>query len=261
MNTHDAFADLARYYDPLMSHVNYDRWFFTTTALADLVKEPIRHLDAACGTATLVTMLRKTGWDSMGSDLSPAMIQTGKKKDTALPLAVADLRGLPYRESFDIITCLFDSLNFLLEEEELAEAFVQLHGALRDGGILYADIITERMVTEHFEGQSWTEDNDGFTSRWASEYDKKKAIAESYVRINTGNTSVIRERVYDLPLVKRLLEKAGFDILAAFDAENWKTPRRRTTRVDLIAVKKGAPGIEKRFAKVAAQVRRLAFGD
>ena len=117
------------------------------------------------------------------------------------------------------------------------------------------------MVTEHFEGQSWTEDNDGFTSRWASEYDKKKAIAESYVRINTGNTSVIRERVYDLALVKRLLEKAGFDILAAVDAENWKTPRRRRTRVDLIAVKKGAPGIKKRFAKVAAQVRRLAFGD
>ena len=50
MSAPDAFGELARYYDPLMTHVNYDRWFFTVSALADLVEEPIRHLDAACGT-------------------------------------------------------------------------------------------------------------------------------------------------------------------------------------------------------------------
>ena len=113
---------------------------------------------------------------------------------------------------------------------------------------------------EHFEGQSWTEDNDGFTSRWSSEYDKKNAIAASYVRINTGNTSVIRERVYDLAVVTRMIEAAGFQILGTLDAENWKPPRRKTTRVDIVAVKRGAPGIEKRFKKAVAQVRQVALG-
>ena len=44
---------------------------------------------------------------------------------------------------------------------------------------------------------------------WASVYDKKQAIAESRVRVNTGNTSVIRERIHDPAVVKELLEEAG----------------------------------------------------
>ncbi len=261
MTQPDAFEDLARYYDPLMDHVNYDRWFFITAALAELAPTPFRHLDAACGTATLVEKLRKTGWDSMGVDLSPAMIHTGKKKDARLPLAVSDLRNMPFHESADLITCLFDSLNFLLEEDELARAFEQLYGALRPGGILYADVITERMVTEHFEGQEWDEDNDGFTSRWTSHYDHKRAIAESHVRVNTGIASVIAERIYPRELVEKLLVNAGFELLGVFDAESWKAPTKKTTRVDFVAVKAGGPSTKRDFEKVHAQVRGLVYAQ
>lgn len=261
MSAPDAFEELARYYDPLMEHVNYDRWFFTVAALAELISEPVRHLDAACGTATLVHKLRSTGWTSMGSDLSPAMIHAARKKDTGAPLAVANLLAMPFNGSFNLVTCLFDSLNFILDETDLARAFRELHGTLEDGGILYTDIITERMVTEHFEGQSWSEDNDGFTSRWSSVYDRKQAIAESRVRVNTGATSVIRERVHPPAMVEELIKQAGFQVLAVFDAENWKTPRKKTTRIDFVAVKNGPPGLAKRFQKVAKQVRQLACGE
>jgi SAM-dependent methyltransferase len=259
MNASDAFEDLARYYDPLMEHVNYDRWFFTTVALADLAPDNFRHLDAACGTATLVEKLRKTGWNSVGIDLSAAMVSAGKKKNARLPLAVSDLRALPFHESMDLVTCLFDSLNFLLEEDELAKAFRQLHGTLRPGGILYADIITERMVTEHFEGQDWEENNDGFTSRWTSHYDHRSGVAQSHVRVNTGASSVITERVYPQDVVEPMLRDAGFEVLGVFDAESWKAPRKKTTRIDFIAVIKGAPGLKKRFDKVVAQVREMVY--
>lgn len=261
MTAPDAFGELARYYDPLMEHVNYDRWFFTVSCLADLIGEPVRHLDAACGTATLVAKLRKTGWESMGTDLSPAMIHAAHKKIPTAPVAVANLLAMPFNGSFNLVTCLFDSLNFILDETDLARAFRELHGALADGGILYTDIITERMVTEHFEGQSWSEENEGFTSRWSSAYDRKHAIAESRVRVNTGATSIIRERVHAPAMVEELIKQAGFQVLAAFDADNWKTPRKKTTRIDFVAVKNGAPGVAKRFQKVAKQVRQLACGD
>lgn len=261
MSAPDAFEDLARYYDPLMEHVNYDRWFFTVSALAELVGDPVRHLDAACGTGTLLHKLRKTGWASMGTDLSPAMIHTARKKDSALPVGVANLLAMPFNGSFNLVTCLFDSLNFILDETDLARAFRELHAVLDDGGILYTDIITERMVTEHFEGQSWSEENDGFTSRWSSVYDRKQAIAESSVRVNTGATSVIRERVHAPAMVEELIKQAGFQILAAVDAENWKSPRRKTTRIDFVAVKNGAPGVAKRFQKVAKHVRQLTWGE
>lgn len=259
MTAPDAFEDLARYYDPLMNHVNYDRWFSITVALAEMLPPPFRHLDAACGTATLVQLLRQTGWDSAGVDLSPAMLRAARKRG-AFPLAASDLRALPFGASFDLITCLFDSLNFLLDEKGLAAAFRQFHGALADGGILYADIITERMVTDHFEGQEWVEENDGFQSRWASSYDKQRALAESRVQVNTGNVCTILERVFELPRVVALLEEAGFEILGTLDADNWKAPRKKTTRVDIVAVKNGDPGMERRFQKAAKQVRALVYG-
>ncbi len=255
----DVFEDLARYYDPLMEHVNYDRWFFITAALADLVPAPFRHLDAACGTATLVEKLRRTGWESIGVDLSPAMIAAGRKKDPRLPLAVSDLRSIPFVDSVDLVTCLFDSLNFLLDEKDLALAFQQLYGALRPGGVLYADIITERMVTDHFENQDWEENNEGFRTRWSSRYDHARNIAESRVRVNTGAASVICERVYPRERVEQLLEDAGFSVFGVFDAESWKAPSKKTTRVDFVAVKDPTPELKRRFTKVTAQVREMVY--
>ena len=261
MNSPDPFEDLARYYDPLMEHVNYDRWFFITVALAELLPSPFRHLDTACGTGTLVEMLRKIGWDSAGLDLSPAMVHAARKKDGKPPVAVADLRALPCSESVDIVSCLFDSLNFLLEEEDLQLALRQLYQVLRPGGILYADIITERMVTEHFEGQEWEEDNDGFSSRWRSHYDHTAGIAESHVRVNTGSTSVIAERVYSQEKVEAMLREAGFDLLGAYDAETWKPTGKKTTRIDFVAVKSPGTGLKRKFDKVVTQVRDWVYAQ
>lgn len=260
MSTRDAFADLARYYDPLMDHVNYDRWFTIVLALGELLERNPRHLDAACGTGTLARKLHQVGWDSSGVDLSPAMVREARRKCRDLPLAVADLCALPFVGAFDVVTCLFDSLNFLLSEDELARAFRSLHGSLRDCGIFYADIITERMVTEHFEGQEWVETNSGFQSRWSSSYDRKTAVAESRVQVNTGTVSPIRERIYDVQRVTALMEEAGFEILGSVDAESWKTPGRKTTRIDIVAVRNGAPGIAARFQKTARHVRALVGG-
>ena len=110
----DDFANLARYYDPIMEHVDYDRWFVITTTLAELAPDPFLHLDAGCGTGVLMGMLRKIGWSSVGIDLSLAMLQTGRRRRGSLPVAAADLRALPFRGAVDLMTCLFDSMNFLL---------------------------------------------------------------------------------------------------------------------------------------------------
>lgn len=260
MNTPDMFEDLARYYDPLMAHVNYDRWFTVTRTLGEMFGAPPRHLDAACGTGTLATMLRKTGWTSAGVDLSRAMVREGRRKESGLPAAVADLRALPFAGAFEMVTCLFDSLNFLLDEADLARAIAEFHGALRDGGLFYADIITERMVTDHFEGQEWVEANEGFRSRWTSSYDREHALAESFVQVNTGKVSPIRERIYPLDRVRDLLEQAGFEVLGAYDADHWRAPRKKTTRIDIVAVKNAPPGIDHRFKKTARQIRELVYG-
>ncbi len=252
----DAFEHLARYYDPLMAHVNYDRWQAVAEALAPLLPQPFIHVDAACGTGALIKRLRRAGWRSMGFDLSPSMLRAGRKGRAALPAVTADLRALPFR-NVDFITCLFDSLNFLLELDGLRQALREIADALRDGGLVYFDVVTERMVTEHFEDQRWTEKTGRLSSRWDSRYHRGSQVSETLVQVNRGPASAIRERMYPLEVVRTAAEDAGLEILGMFDATGWKKPTSKTVRADFVACKGDVRAYAKDFNKVAAHVRAL----
>ncbi len=253
--TYDAFRDLAPFYDRIMDHVNYDRWYVVAQALSRLLPAGFVHLDAACGTGRLLKRLRLDGWNSIGADLSFAMVHAGKKEGGECPAVAADLRALPLCDSVDYVTCLFDSINFLIEFRDLAQAFRSVGDALRDGGLFYFDVVTERMVTEHFEGQQWTEDNGRFSTTWRSQYDRHTAIADTHVRVNTGPSGTVRERIYLHEDIERALDFAGLSLLGAFDAHSWKAPGKRTVRIDYIAAKGDARVYAKRFKSIYNSVR------
>lgn len=243
------FDGIARHYDALMGFVNYDRWEVTSSVLADMLPAGFTHVDFACGTGVLVDTLRKRGWKSLGLDLSRAMLTSGRKDRGPLPIGCADLRACPLHESVDLATCLFDSLNFLLEPDHVELAFVQMAQALRPGGLLYADVVTERMIVDHFEGPEWTEKTGNFTMRWRTRYDRRTTTAETSLRLNTGPAHVFRERVYPLEFLLGCIDRAGLVLLGCYDAHGWKAPNPRTVRVDFVAVK---PPVDKALTKYPA---------
>lgn len=233
MSAEDAFAGLAGYYDPLMAHVDYTRWERIARRLAEQLPAGHAHLDVACGTGVLLTRLRAAGWNSVGVDLSRAMLQNGKRPRTAC----ADMRALPFGERFDLVTCLFDSVNFVVEEEGVQTAFNEFARVLRPGGMVYFDVVTERMVLKHFVGPEWSEDHGRFRSTWYTYYDKKRRIAQTHVRVGSGASSVIVERMHPLPVLNACLARAGLQLLARFDAEDHAAATGKSCRVDFIAVK------------------------
>ena len=246
MAGHDTFTDLARYYDRIMAHVDYERWYLVTLAVSQLAPRPCLHLDAACGTGTLVKKLRRIGWNSVGLDISLPMIRNGKKCSTGLPGGVADLRRLPLHESVDYLTCLFDSVNFLLKEEDIRAAFREVAGALRPSGVFYFDFVTERMVLDHFAGQKWTEENGGFHTTWDSRYDHRTRIADTRVQVGSGPGSVIRERIYEPNEIASALDAAGLRLLGMYDAESWRSVGKKTIRVWTSSPSKAKPAPSRR---------------
>lgn len=255
----DPFAELARYYDPLMAHVDYDRWFVVATAVAEALglKTPPRHLDLACGTGTLLARLRVAGWASYGADLSPAMLRIGRKARLLENLACADMTALPFRGCFDYVTCLFDSVNFLADDTALDAAFRAVADALAPGGLFYFDCITERMVTEHFAGQQWHETNKGFTSGWHSRYDPNTALAETRITINRRAPAIILEKIFSLERIAAAARDAGLEVLGSFDAESWRPPGKRSIRVDFVAGKQVSAETAKRFAAIAEDMQGM----
>lgn len=255
MSPVDDFRDLARYYDPLMEHVDYRRWVHTCLALGALLPGRPRHLDAGCGTGVLLKEMRAAGWDAFGIDLSAGMLHAARKGRRGLSLAQADLRALPFHGPFDIVTCLFDSINFLLTDGDIRTSIGQMAGALAPGGVLYFDVVTERMVTDHFEDQDWTETIGAFTARWASAYDHRDRIAETRIRINHGEASLIRERVYSNAFMEAACEAAGLKVLGVYDANTWRNPTEKSTRIDFVAMKDPPRGIGRRFQRVREAVQ------
>lgn len=247
MTPQDDFEVLSRYYDDIMSHVRYARWMGIVTELSAWLPRNFRHLDAACGTGTLLQHCRTAGWRSLGCDLSEGMLRTAQRKAGTLPLAQADLQALPCADSaFHLVTCLFDSLNFLLEEDALRAAIRECARVLAPGGIFYFDLVTERMVTDFYLGPEWVEDNGGFRTAWHTDYDRQSGIADTAVRINSGAAQHFRERMYPLRTFRDAVARSGLQLLVEVDAETWRAPRPGSTRIDMIAQRAGGNGISPR---------------
>ena len=256
MSDLDAFQELAPHYDAIMDHVDYDRWALTTQAIAECLDAKPVYLDAACGTGTLLGRMVPNHWRGYGVDLSRAMLATGRRlRDT--PTAAADLRALPFGPSFDLVTCLFDSMNFLLTPEDLHAGIAECGRVLRDGGILYFDAVTERMVLDHFAGQQWEEAIGHYSTVWDSRYSRRTKLSETAIRFSDGTAGTIRERVYPREEYEAAIDNAGLEMVLCVDAETWRRPRRRTARLDFIAVKRPPRGFRRRIAQCQKTVQAL----
>jgi len=133
----EAYGAFAYAYDKALG----ERFFRAVRRVLDdvLARYPTpthTHLDLACGTGLVVESFRGNGWRSVGLDASVEMLATARRR--ASPLVAGDFRALPLRTKFARITCLYDSLNHLLDRNDLVAAFRSVRAAMdRDSLFLF----------------------------------------------------------------------------------------------------------------------------
>lgn len=231
----DPFSTLARYYDVIMEHVDYSRWGQIAEHLTDACPRELRYLDVGCGTGVMLEFLQDVDRHCFGLDLSPAMVMQSKKNCPQAYISLGSMTKLPFKPTFHLITCLFDSLNFVLEEDAVVNSLQGFADSLLPGGLVYFDVVTERMVTEHFLGPEWSEQHGRFTSSWHTTYDRESHIATTRVTINGRDSNEMQERIYPIEWLMEEVRNTGLEVLACYDANTWKKPGRRTIRVEFIA--------------------------
>ncbi|HEU4889499.1 MAG TPA: methyltransferase domain-containing protein [Thermoanaerobaculia bacterium] len=96
------------------------------------------HLDLACGTGLVLKAFRERGWRSTGVDASLAMLQVAQRRVPRV--AAGDLRALPLRSKFARITCLYDSLNHMLDANDLAAAFRSVRTVMDHDSLFLFDV-------------------------------------------------------------------------------------------------------------------------
>ena len=137
---YDAFAP---FYDDFTSGSDYETW---TGHVLDLLSRLGRGgttvLDVACGTGKSFMPFLQRGFDVTGCDISAGMLAEAARKAPEVPLLQADARELPAIGRFDLVTCFDDSVNYLLEEDDLARAVASMAANLATGGTVLFDLNT-----------------------------------------------------------------------------------------------------------------------
>jgi ubiquinone/menaquinone biosynthesis C-methylase UbiE len=139
-----AYDALAPVYDLLTAGHDHAAWASQVEALA--LRAGLsgqRLLDVGCGTGSSARPMLARGYEVMGVDVSPGMLELARAKlGPDVRLELADMRALPALGAFDLIWSIADGVNCLLTVAELVAAFTGWRRNLAPGGVVVFDVDT-----------------------------------------------------------------------------------------------------------------------
>ncbi|NLA58359.1 MAG: class I SAM-dependent methyltransferase [Firmicutes bacterium] len=274
MKRAEAYEVLARYYDQLMDEVDYDYWCEYVLSLVERAEGGVglgggsledrgeppdsaswlrgkRVLDLACGTGQFAYRLQQRGLAVMAVDHSPEMLAIAEERARASGLEITficqDMRQLELPYEYDLILCLCDSLNYLLDVEDVALALEKAAGVLKPGGHFIFDVNTAYKLATVYGDHTYAADLGHFAYIWENEYQPETQLcymdlvffvpaaeveraAEVPVLFEKLSESHV-ERAYPPELIRELVTGAGLELLGEYADLTLAAPGPTTERI------------------------------
>jgi SAM-dependent methyltransferase len=240
------FDAVARYYDHLMRTVPYAGWVDYVEAIVRRWKaHPQRVLDLACGTGRVGAELLRRGYEVVGADLSEPMVRECARQSPPLAAVTGDACRLPLASgSFDLVVCLYDSLNYILEPADFRRAMAEAHRVLRSDGLFVFDMNTIRALSTAMFTQASLSGPDPLHYDWHAYWDPWTRICrvEMWFGYHAGGSvQEFRETHYQRAYTSReivgALEAAGFRRHKSYDAYRFAPVTPWTDRAFYVARK------------------------
>lgn len=251
MKSVDPYSVLARGYDFVMQHVDYPGWAQYVHELIEhygrgpdtpIGSEPLKVLELGCGTAAIGVELSKLGYYSYtGTDRSQAMIDIARSKRDEFEIAptfcVQDYLERSEVTGYDIVLLIYDGMNYLLDPSSIDALLVTAWHAARRGGLFLMDQSTpanSENNADYFEDEGEFE---GFKYLRQSEYDSETNRHKTRFEINDGQHQFAEEhlqRAYSLSEIRKVIERSGFDIVAALDGFTAQNASEQSERIQWI---------------------------
>jgi SAM-dependent methyltransferase len=162
------YDTLAPVYDGFTAGYDHETWLARILEAAGVQGSAGRALDVACGTGRSFAPLLRRGWDVSACDISPGMVAVARRRTPDVPVFAADMRALPAGGTFDLVTCLNDAVNYLLDGDGLRDAIASAARRLRPGGLYVFDTNTLGTFRTAFAEQAGF-DHDGWRYGWRGE--------------------------------------------------------------------------------------------
>lgn len=254
------YQDFAAVYDTFMDNTPYELWGERLDGLirkygvsrperdAEDILDSERNLvvDLGCGTGTLTELMYQKGYDMIGVDTSEAMLNIAmeKKEKTGSEILylMQDMRELDLYSTVGTVFSVCDSLNYILEEEELLTVFSLVNNYLFPGGIFVFDFNTDYKYREVIGNTTIAENREDCSFIWENLYDPEEEINEYDLTVFVREEDRFRrftethlQRGYTPEQISRLVRQAGLKILEMTDDETGEEAGPESQRVLVVA--------------------------
>jgi SAM-dependent methyltransferase len=254
------YTGFASVYDLFMDNVPYDEWADYVEYL--LKKYKIKDgliAELGCGTGSMTRRLANKGYDMIGIDNSDEMLSIAREKnlenDYSILYLCQDMREFELYGTVAAVVSVCDSMNYILSEEDLLQVFRLVNNYLDPGGLFifdldtqyaYEEIIGDSTIAENREEGSFIWENTYYEEEMLNEINLTLFIPEKESGDNTTQgiapyrkyEETHYRKAYSLDTMKRLIEEAGMEWVAVYDALTEKKPKKNSERIYIIAREK-----------------------
>jgi SAM-dependent methyltransferase len=211
-------------YDPFAKLYNkhWGRMFLPRAlAVADELLIPrlsknARILDLCCGTGQMARELSGRGFAVTGLDGSSEMLKFARKNAPEAKFILDDARTFKLSAKFDAVLSVFDSLNHILELEDLASVFKHTFDCLKPGGLFLFDMTMKQQFVKNFQGFYGLAEDDA-VALLNQNYDSRKRLGTINFTVflledNSWQRSdfTLTQKWYRLKDIMEAVEGAGF---------------------------------------------------
>lgn len=256
----DTYTSFAQVYDELMDNIPYEKWAEYIIALLhefQITNGLVAEL--GCGTGNITELLSAAGYDMIGIDNSEEMLSIANEKkssknNASILYLLQDMREFELYGTVAAIISVCDSINYIVEPEELIEVFRLANNYLDPNGILIFDFNTRHYYRDVVADTTIAEDRDNVSFIWDNYYDEEENINELSLSLFIQETKSLSsdtdllyrkhqethyQRGYTIEEIKACIEASGLDLLAMYDAFTHTPATEESERVYVIAREHG----------------------
>ena len=237
MENLQAYGEFARVYDMFQDNVDYDAW-------GAWLKQQLKEygildglvLDLGCGTGTMTELLAEAGYDMIG-------VESGHD----ILYLLQDMQEFELYGTVRAVVSVCDSLNYITEEEELQHVFALVNNYLDPRGIFLFDMNTVYKYQTMIGDATIAENREEGSFIWENSYDEESGINTYELALFLPREDGLYEkteevhyqRAYPLEKIKELIQNAGMELLAVYDAYTMEPPKKDSGRLTFVVREHG----------------------
>lgn len=246
----EAYTGFAEVYDVFQDNVPYEEWCsYVTGLLKEYQVMDGLVLDLGCGTGSLTGLMARSGYDMIGIDNSGEMLQIAMNKRNASGLDILyllqDMRGFELYGTVKAVISICDSMNYIMEYQELVEVFRLVNNYLDPKGVFIFDLNTEYKYRELLADNTFAEDREESSFIWNNFYDEEDKVNEYDLTLFVKEGELYRkfeethyQRAYGLDQIQQAIRDGGMEFVAAYDACTRNPVQQDSERIYVIAREK-----------------------